>query len=130
MQGHVDAGRDSSGGNGVSIADPAPLLLNTDLREHRLQLIASGQPYIRAGLRKSAQPLTFTLSNKNNVSGSFMRAITGISIIGFTLFVATNGFAAEQVLRPQINNYEAPGSKRPTDTVLDGERSLRQMSMT
>lgn len=39
-----------------------------------------------------------------------MRAITGISIIGFTLFVATNCFAAEQVSRPQINNYEAPGN--------------------
>lgn len=39
-----------------------------------------------------------------------MRAITGISIIGFTLFVATNCFAAEQVSRPQIINYEAPGN--------------------
>ena len=39
-----------------------------------------------------------------------MRAITGISIVGFTLFVAPSGFAAEQVLRPQINNYEAPGN--------------------
>lgn len=39
-----------------------------------------------------------------------MKAITVIGFIGFTLFVATSCFAAEQVSRPQIINYEAPGN--------------------